>query len=122
MTHALSDPTAISDPTDRRGASRLPLRIALAAVFVLGAMASPAFAEGHGGGGGGGHGGGGGGHGGGGHGGGRGGGRGYGGPGGYRGGGWNGGYYPGDDLVYGDPYYCAPPLVWTLFGANGSCY
>lgn len=48
--------------------------------------------------------------------------------GGYRGGGWNGGYYPGPAIVYGDPndfddpYYCTPPLVWTVFGVVGQCY
>ena len=40
---------------------------------------------------------------------------------GYRGGGdrggrgdWNGGYYPGPALVYGSPYYCEPPLVYSM--------
>ena len=42
--------------------------------------------------------------------------------GGYRGGGWGGGYYPGPAIVYGNPYYCTPPLIWTVFGAGGMCY
>ncbi len=27
-------------------------------------------------------------------------------------GGWGGGFYPGPPVVYGAPYYCAPPLVY----------
>jgi len=93
---------------------RLPqhsLRVALAAVILFAALGGSAEAAR--GGGGGGHGGGGG----------RGGGH-YGGGygrGGGRGGGWGGGYYPGPALVCGNPY-CAPPLIWTVFGAGGQCY
>ncbi len=98
----------------RRGPSlRLPLRIAVCAVLALGAVAGTADAQGRGGHGGGGHGGGG-------HGGGRGGGHIRGG---FRGGGgWGGGFYPSPPLIYGDPYYCAPPLIWTFATGNGYCY
>jgi hypothetical protein len=108
MTHTVSSNTLSNtvDGSRRRG---LPLTVAVSAIILLGALAGSANAANRGGGGGHAS------HGGGGHGG-------RGGGGGYRGGGWGGGYYPGPAIVYGDPYYCAPPLVWTLFGAGGECY
>jgi hypothetical protein len=126
MTRSTVQP---SPSASRQG---LLLRGALAALLLTASLSDTAMAQGHGGGHGGG---GGGGHAGGGGGGGgyrrggvsRGGGGYRGGGGGYRGGHYGGGYYgggyyPGPAAVYGDPYYCTPPLIWTLFGADGRCY
>ena len=99
MTHSKSN------ASQRAPCLRIAVSIALSAILVFGATAGSVSAAGRGGGG----------HGGGGHasGGGHG--------GGARGGGWGGGYYPVPPIVYGSPYYCAPPLVWTLLTGNGYC-
>jgi uncharacterized membrane protein len=91
--------------------TRRAATLAACAFLALGAMVSPAAAQ-HGGGG---HGGGGGGHAGGGAA--RGGYGGRGGPSGYGGGrgGWGGGYYGEPALIYGDPYGCGPPLIWSPY-------
>jgi hypothetical protein len=85
-----------------RRTAKLSARLAFSAALVFGMFAAGAGAAEHGGGSSGGH------SSGGGHSdadrGGRGGGRGY--------GGWSGGYYPAPVLVYGQPGYCAPPLVY----------
>jgi hypothetical protein len=85
----------------KRPQSKRALPLALSALLAVGAVSTSAIAAPHGGGGGG-------------HGGG-------GGRGGYRGnGGWGGGYYPDGPLIYGSPYYCTPPLIWT-YQTPGYC-
>jgi hypothetical protein len=34
-------------------------------------------------------------------------------------GGWTGGHYRAPVLIYGSPYYCTPPLIYTPFPYNG---
>ena len=119
-------PEIRGDPSIRR-TLRLCAGLGLSALLVLSAFNGPAMARSHGGGagghsGGGGHSNGGGGerNGGGGH---DNGGAGRRGDGRYGGGygGWNGGYYPEPALIYGSPYYCAPPLLYVPDDGYGYC-
>ena len=44
-----------------------------------------------------------------------------GGYGGRGGGGWGGGYYPASPLIYGEPYYCPPVLIYAPGYGYGYC-